>query len=81
MISWKNSIVIHAPTDRVFAYVDDPMNLVEWLPGMVEVADVIGSGAGQQQTWTYKMAACSFMDRLRSSSTSRENAQCIRPSA
>ncbi len=56
MISWKNSIVIHAPTDRVFAYVDDPMNLVEWLPGMVEVADVIGSGAGQQQTWTYKMA-------------------------
>lgn len=46
MISWKNSIVIHAPTDRVFAYVDDPMNLVEWLPGMVEVADVIGSAAG-----------------------------------
>lgn len=56
MASWKNSIVIQAPTDRVFAYVDDAMNLVEWLPGMIEVDDVIGSGAGQQQAWTFKMA-------------------------
>ena len=56
MVSWKNSIVIHAPTDRVFAYVDDPQNLVEWLPGMMEIRDVLGKGAGQQQGWTYKMA-------------------------
>lgn len=53
---WKNSIVIHAPTDRVFAYVDAPMNMPEWLPGMVEVRNVIGTGAGQQYEWTYKMA-------------------------
>jgi len=32
------------------------MNFVEWLPGMFEVDDVFGSGSGQQQTWTYKMA-------------------------
>ncbi len=56
MASWKNSIVIHAPADRVFAYVDDPINLVEWLPSMVEIRNVIGTGAGQQQEWTYKMA-------------------------
>jgi uncharacterized membrane protein len=56
MASWKNSIVIHAPADRVFAYVDDPMNLVEWLPTMIEIRNVIGTGAGQQQEWTYKMA-------------------------
>ncbi len=56
MQSWSSSIVIHAPTDRVFAYVDDPMNLVEWLPGMVEIRNVVGTGAGQQQEWTYKMA-------------------------
>ncbi len=56
MASWKNSIVIHAPSDRVFAYMDDPMNLVEWLPGMFEVRNVIGTGAGQQYEWTYKMA-------------------------
>ena len=41
---------------RVFAYVDDPMNLVEWLPGMFDVRNVIGTGAGQQYEWTYKMA-------------------------
>jgi uncharacterized membrane protein len=56
MASWKSSIVIHAPADRVFAYVDDPMNLVEWLPTMIEIRNVIGTGAGQQQEWTYKMA-------------------------
>jgi len=32
------------------------MNLVEWLPGMVEIRNVTGSGVGQQQDWTYKMA-------------------------
>ena len=32
------------------------MRLVEWLPGMVEVHNVIGTGAGQQQEWRYKMA-------------------------
>lgn len=56
MASWKNSIVICAPVERVFAYVDDPQTLVEWLPGMVEIRNVIGSGVGQQQEWTYKMA-------------------------
>lgn len=56
MASWKDSIVVHAPPDQVFAYVDDPMNLVEWLPGMVEIRNVIGNGVGQQQEWTYKMA-------------------------
>lgn len=56
MASWKNNVVIRAPIDRVFAYVDDPMTLVEWLPGMIEVRNVTGKGAGQQQEWTYKMA-------------------------
>ena len=55
MASWRDSIVIHAPRDRVFAYVDDPETLVEWLPGMVDVHDVVGRGGGQQQEWTYKM--------------------------
>ena len=56
MALWKNSIVIHTPPEEVFAYVDDPMTLVEWLPGLMAVFDVIGSGIGQQQEFTYKMA-------------------------
>ena len=55
MASWKNSIAIDAPADRVFAYVDEPTNLAEWLPSIVEVRNVIGTGAGQQFEWTAKM--------------------------
>jgi uncharacterized membrane protein len=56
MASWKNSVAIAAPAERVFAYVDDPTNLPIWLPTMVEVRDVIGTGAGQQFEWTSRMA-------------------------
>ena len=56
MASWKNSVAIAAPANRVFAYVDDPTNLPIWLPTMVEVRNVIGTGAGQQFEWTSRMA-------------------------
>ena len=55
MAFWKNSIVIRATPNRVFAYIDDPMDLPDWIPGMVEVRNVLGQGAGQQYEWTYKM--------------------------
>jgi hypothetical protein len=56
MASWKDSILIHAPANQVFAYVDDPSELPTWLPNMVEVRNVIGTGLGQQYEYTYKMA-------------------------
>jgi uncharacterized membrane protein len=56
MATWKDSVEIHAPADKVFAYLDDPMNLLEWMPGMAEIRNVIGTGAGQQYEWSYKMA-------------------------
>jgi len=48
--------VIHAAPERVFAYVTEPSLLPEWFPSMVEVRNVVGTGAGQQYEWTYKMA-------------------------
>ena len=54
MVCLKKSVVIDAPTDRVFAYVTEPATMSEWLPSMVEVQGIIGTGAGQQYTWTYK---------------------------
>jgi hypothetical protein len=36
----------------VFAYVDEPTRLAEWLPSIVEIRNVIGTGAGQQFEWT-----------------------------
>jgi len=56
MASWKDSILIHAPPDEVFAYVDDPSALPTWLANMVEVRNVVGIGLGQQYEYTYKMA-------------------------
>ena len=56
MASWKDSVLIHAPLGYVFSYVDDPNQLPIWLPGMVEVRNVIGTGQGQQYEYTYKMA-------------------------
>lgn len=56
MATWKDSILIHAPSDEVFAYVDEPTELPTWLPSMVEVRNVLGTGLGQQYEYTYKMA-------------------------
>jgi hypothetical protein len=73
MVSWKNSIFIHAPPERVFAHVDDPYNFVAWLPGMIEVHNVVevdaGNREGQQQEWTYKMVGV----RLRGESVIAEH--------
>ncbi len=56
MASWKDSILIDASPEDVFAYVDDPTELPTWLPSMIEVRNVIGTGLGQQYEYTYKMA-------------------------
>lgn len=56
MASWRDKILIHAPVDPVFAFVDSPSELPAWLPNMVEVRNVVGKGLGQQYEYTYKMA-------------------------
>ena len=56
MATWNDTIVIHARPEQVFAYVDAPSELPTWLPNMVEVRNVIGTGLGQQYEYTYKMA-------------------------
>ena len=54
MATVKESTVINAPPDRVFAYVTEPATMPEWLAKMVEVRNVVGTGEGQQYEWTYK---------------------------
>jgi carbon monoxide dehydrogenase subunit G len=60
MESIAKSIQIDRSVDRVFAYLDDPKSVVEWLPGMIEVRDVQGSGLGQQHCWTYRIVGLPF---------------------
>ena len=52
----RKEVLVGAPVERVFAYVIEPTTLADWLPSMVGVQGVIGSGLGQQYEWTYKMA-------------------------
>ena len=51
----STSIKIQVPVEEVFAYVTDPMNIPEWMVGMIEVTDVTGSGVGQRHHWKYNM--------------------------
>jgi hypothetical protein len=56
MASHTNRIDIHAPPHRVFAYVNEPRTLPDWMIGMKEIRNVRGSGEGMQYDWTFKMA-------------------------
>ena len=56
MAKVERSITINSPVEKVFNYLADPMAQLEWLPGIMEIKDVSGSGVGQHFRWTYKMA-------------------------
>ena len=57
MASVERSITIDAPVEKVFSYIDDPLNNLEWLPSVMEVKDVTrtGQGVGTHYRWVYKM--------------------------
>jgi uncharacterized membrane protein len=56
MVRVEKSIVINAPVEKVFAYINDPTNSPGWSPGLVEVQDVVWQEVGKRFRWTYKMA-------------------------
>jgi carbon monoxide dehydrogenase subunit G len=56
----KRSISIKAPVDKVFAYITEPKNELEWLPSITDVREVTGEGVDKKWGWTYKMIGMSF---------------------
>ena len=56
MAEIKRSISINAPVEKVFAFIEDPVNFPEVWPSMVEVKDVeeLPTG-GRKYNWVYKM--------------------------
>ena len=60
MAKIQKSIIINAPPEKVWAYLEDPMSAPEWLPGMIEARNITGSGVGQRYEWTYKMLGIHF---------------------
>lgn len=55
MAKLEKSVTIIAPVEKVFSYITNPMNELEFTPGMTEVRDIIGQGVGRRFKWTYKM--------------------------
>lgn len=55
------SIEIKAPVNKVFAYIDNPKNTPDWLPSMIEVKNVTGSGVGTHYEWSWKIGDMKFI--------------------
>ena len=61
MAKLQKSITIHAPVEKVFAFMDNPCNLPEIWPSMVEIKDVKPNpNGGSDFGWVYKMAGMKF---------------------
>lgn len=54
------SIEIKAPVNKVFAYIDNPKNVPDWMPNMIEVKNITGSGVGTHYEWTWKIGGMRF---------------------
>lgn len=50
------SVTINASVDKVFAYITDPANEMEWFPSITDIRDIKGQGVGQKYGYTFKMA-------------------------
>ena len=55
MTIFKKSTTIKAPVEKVFNYITNPVNRVEWLRRVVDVRNITGQGKGQKWHYTYKM--------------------------
>jgi len=55
MAKVKRSILIKVPIEKAFSYMSNPLNQMEWLPGLFSVRNVTGMGVGQRFIWNYKM--------------------------
>jgi uncharacterized membrane protein len=61
MVKVQKNILIHAHVEKVFAFMNDPRNLPEIWPSMVEVMNpVLNSIGGYNFEWVYKMAGLHF---------------------
>lgn len=60
MAKVERSVTINAAVEKVFSYLNNPMNQLEWVPSMTDVRDITGQGVGQKFGWTYKMMGLSF---------------------
>lgn len=56
----ERSITINAPIEKVFAYIANPANKMEYVPSITDIRDITGQGVGKRFGWTYKMKGFSL---------------------
>ena len=55
MAKIERSITISDTVDKVFAYITDLANEMEYIPSVTDVRNITGHRVGQRCGWTYKM--------------------------
>ncbi len=64
MAKVEKSIVINAPVEKVFSFMDAVERQPEWLPSMAEVWDIKGwPGLGTRWKWLFQMSGVRFQGR------------------
>ena len=56
MAKVKKSIVINATVEKVYDYLVDQQNQINWMPSLVGLWDISETGEGQHYKWKYKMS-------------------------
>ena len=60
MAKVERGTLIKAPVEKVFSYITEPKNELEWLPSITDVRDITGLGVGMRWGWIYKMLGLSL---------------------
>ena len=69
----RKSITINAPVEKVFEYISDPKNTLEWWSNVTAVRDITGQGERQSWTFDYKMMGKQFTAKAKVISSRRNN--------
>ena len=56
----RKSITINAPVEKVFEYISNPENMLEWWSNVTAIRDITGHGERQSWTFDYKMMGLHF---------------------
>ncbi len=60
MAKVTRSVVLNTPVEKVFSYIRNPVNEMEFIPSITDIRDVQGQGVGDKYGWTYKMMGVSM---------------------
>ena len=72
------TIIINTPKEKVFEYISNPENLLEWQPSITSIRDVTGQGELQRWTWDYKMMGLAFTGKAAVTKSTLNTARVVK---